>query len=891
MKHATCFTLLLCAMAAQADEPAEKRYVIPSWGDFAVVYAEGVDSAMDSPEAMERMFARWKARGFTGVFLRSDLQQYEPYVRRNPRKQMNPALALMWRHIDELADCFDYFEAAQRAAERTGLEFWAYHPHIYSEGAPPEIGTPGVGRMIPWSYVSKVLLERPEFVTIDRRGNRYWMVPEYAYPEMRRAKVAEFVHMARRYGIRHFIANMRSEVNQLIDPADKADRFGFNAPVVEEMRRRHGVNILTDPRFDVDAPGFDTRDPMVGKWRDLRGEHLTQLWRELRAALREVDPKITLAITLAGEHLGPPLGNLRTDWRTWVNEGLVDALISPVFFEATLDHEVEKKGYLTNARAGLGTVPHATLREHIRRSAHPKIQLIGTGGPAFFFTPSLVPSGADGLQCDAWYDGYTVAWAQRWAQWQKDLREFGHIKFIEQNFDAVAPAKFAGPSGAWGALAYDPKLRACAGAWWRLGDGSDARPFAQSAARRGSSGQAMQLTRAADGSGTLTGFHNASPDRSKFSGALDTSMTSGRCVLEFWMRRSARESGLAAYLQGDRAEFEVGIRVGSGEGKLSYSTGTVRGAGQWVETAHVLPVGEWRKITITVDIDQRRYGAQLGERQGVTLCEAVPLAEPKERFVEQPGVNLPIRVPVFKEFKSVFFAPEGAPGSVTHLDDVAVRWQPAEVFAKPGAKVEFEDDFERYPPATALGSKALAPRWRQSPAEPAASIISDTSFSNGEKSLRVPAGASVTIACPLRVGPRLVFDLDVLLRSPAYYPALLPTPGAPPPPPTTIGWKDEHGKLVAGIMARDGTWRIWNGKEWNDSKLPAHPDIWNRAQLVLEVDGTFHAAVQPLGQVPARMGRVRLATPPKDGRLVAFFEASEGTKTNCYDNVKLTSGP
>jgi hypothetical protein len=72
--------------------------------------------------------------------------------------------------------------------------------------------------------------------------------------------------------------------------------------------------------------------------------------------------------------------------------------------------------------------------------------------------------------------------------------------------------------------------------------------------------------------------------------------------------------------------------------------------------------------------------------------------------------------------------------------------------------------------------------------------------------------------------------------------------------------------------------------------LPAHPDIWNRAQLVLEVDGTFHAAVQPLGQVPAQMGRVRLA-PPKDARLVTFFEASKGTVTHCCDNVKLTSGP
>ena len=33
-------------------------------------------------------------------------------------------------------------------------------------------------------------------------------------------------------------------------------------------------------------------------------------------------------------------------------KGLMDYLISRVFFEATLDHDADKKGYLTHSRGG-----------------------------------------------------------------------------------------------------------------------------------------------------------------------------------------------------------------------------------------------------------------------------------------------------------------------------------------------------------------------------------------------------------------------------------------------------------------------------------------------------------------------------------------------------------
>jgi hypothetical protein len=98
MKLALILTLLLPLTLVGAEETGHKLYTIPSWGDFAVAYANGTDPAMDSPEGMENMFRFWKARGFTGVFLRSDLQQYDPFVVRHGKSQMNPALALA-RHL------------------------------------------------------------------------------------------------------------------------------------------------------------------------------------------------------------------------------------------------------------------------------------------------------------------------------------------------------------------------------------------------------------------------------------------------------------------------------------------------------------------------------------------------------------------------------------------------------------------------------------------------------------------------------------------------------------------------------------------------------------------------------------------------------------------------
>jgi len=125
-------------------------------------------------------------------------------------------------------------------------------------------------------------------------------------------------------------------------PAEFADQFGFNEPIVAEYQRRYGVNIRTEP--------FSK-----SRWWDLQGEYLTQLLREIRAALP--GKKIAIAIPRA-DHLGAPYGNMRLDWRTWVEEGLIDALVVSVYSGRFLyPDENDRPGYVQSEQDGLGIRP------------------------------------------------------------------------------------------------------------------------------------------------------------------------------------------------------------------------------------------------------------------------------------------------------------------------------------------------------------------------------------------------------------------------------------------------------------------------------------------------------------------------------------------------------
>jgi hypothetical protein len=96
-------------------------------------------------------------------------------------------------------------------------------------------------------------------------------------------------------------------------PADFADQYGFNDPIQQEYLRRYESDIRNE-EFDLQP------------WRDLQGEYLTCFLKELRGALKNTHVPLSIGVP-RGSILGPPLGNITLQWKTWVEENIVDQLI------------------------------------------------------------------------------------------------------------------------------------------------------------------------------------------------------------------------------------------------------------------------------------------------------------------------------------------------------------------------------------------------------------------------------------------------------------------------------------------------------------------------------------------------------------------------------------
>ena len=207
-------------------------------------------------------------------------------------------------------------KAAAMAKER-GVAFWGFDT-LTDMGYMPWVDAgKGFG---PFAHVMKLLYDNPHWMPRDRIGlRRAGCALSYAYPEARRALVEDydaFLTENPYYDGVWFYTYVETFDQQF------EDEFGYEEPIVEEFRKRYGVDIRTQP--------FDKQ-----KWYDLKGELFTELMRELSAVFRKHGKK--LAITLDPTHMAMPVpwlagggvragGRFTVDWRLFVREGLVDEL-------------------------------------------------------------------------------------------------------------------------------------------------------------------------------------------------------------------------------------------------------------------------------------------------------------------------------------------------------------------------------------------------------------------------------------------------------------------------------------------------------------------------------------------------------------------------------------
>ena len=150
----------------------------------------------------------------------------------------------------------------------------------------------------------------PQYLVCDRDGNHQAGVLCLAYAEVRDELVQRFVELVERGPFNGLFVCLRSQSR----PADHGDQYGCNEPIRTDFRARARTELLE----------VDNEELQI--WRDLLGNYLTELLRQLREAM-QIRGLLLAVGAPRGDVLGPPLGNTSLQWRTWINEGLVDELI------------------------------------------------------------------------------------------------------------------------------------------------------------------------------------------------------------------------------------------------------------------------------------------------------------------------------------------------------------------------------------------------------------------------------------------------------------------------------------------------------------------------------------------------------------------------------------
>jgi len=221
----------------------------------------------------------------------------------------------------------DNNKCAIQAARRNGMQIWVNYGLL-------EFGCQAdYGGMWPAQYQLNATIEHPEWMPVNRYGTRKQGGPiEFCYPQAREYYVKLLTDFLVEQGYDGFSFYTYAEdwgIRYL-------DEFGYNQPIVDEFKKRYGVDIRKDD-FDKEA------------WGKLRGEYLTQFLRELRSSLSKHNKKIAMWVDPYDTHLpqlwpwsdtGPGStyepertqggtmrpGRIFIDWETWAKEGIVDEL-------------------------------------------------------------------------------------------------------------------------------------------------------------------------------------------------------------------------------------------------------------------------------------------------------------------------------------------------------------------------------------------------------------------------------------------------------------------------------------------------------------------------------------------------------------------------------------
>lgn len=349
------FVLILLPRLSFAASEGKTKIAMISFGDAIEnkVWIKGWKQNYNTKAKIEESIRKLKQKGYSAIYWRmlwdgASRDEIDKYSMR-----VDVEAAQLKQEFENTPYAWDPHELRWpiEVAHRLGMKFYAWVVP-YNMGAPPGAMTEITGpnpRRNPVFYPSGVVYDEehvymykfatdhPQYQLVDRKGERYYYgVMEWAYPEARGYWVTLIKAIVDKYDVDGIYMDTRTESMA----PDYADQFGFNEPIVQEYKRRYGVDIRQED-FDLES------------WRQLRGEYFTLFLKETAEVVHGKGKLFSLG-TARGDYIGFPLGNMKLEWRKWFREKTIDELHLDEQGWAWGRHGY---GYVTDRKTGRGLQP------------------------------------------------------------------------------------------------------------------------------------------------------------------------------------------------------------------------------------------------------------------------------------------------------------------------------------------------------------------------------------------------------------------------------------------------------------------------------------------------------------------------------------------------------
>jgi len=253
----------------------------------------------------------WRTSMIGSVTYKSKIQKttintdWDDYFRNNKEKEERTvqrlALCEKYRYI---FDHYDPPEIAIREAKRVGIKIYIWIT-CFDDYYPGHHG---------------VFAEDGVCLAEAKDGRKMRGVLSYAWEEAKKRRLSEIKELLS-YGADGLYICTKSHT-QHSEPSREYDTYGYEKPVVDEFKKRYGVDILQTDDFDKNA------------WHSLKGEFFTLFLREVKKLINEKGQKLSLGAMVGKYHYfrAPTLKEthvlrFENQWEIWAKDNLVDELI------------------------------------------------------------------------------------------------------------------------------------------------------------------------------------------------------------------------------------------------------------------------------------------------------------------------------------------------------------------------------------------------------------------------------------------------------------------------------------------------------------------------------------------------------------------------------------